>query len=100
MRKAMEETRRRRDVQLIYNREHNIQPETIRKAIRDLLEVATETDGREAVAKRAESLPRDQLQLMVLQLEEEMHGAAETLEFERAAEIRDRILILRKKLEP
>ncbi|MCX5974424.1 MAG: excinuclease ABC subunit UvrB [Coprothermobacterota bacterium] len=100
MRKAIEETRRRRDVQLIYNREHNIQPETIRKAIRDLLEVATETDSREAIAKRAESLPRDQLQLMVLQLEEEMHGAAETLEFERAAEIRDRILILRKKLEP
>jgi excinuclease ABC subunit B len=99
MRKAIEETRRRRDVQLIYNREHNIQPETIRKAIRDLLDVAGETDGREAIAKRAESLPKDQLQLLVLQLEEEMHGAAETLEFERAAEIRDRILILRKKLE-
>ena len=99
MRKAIEETRRRRDVQLIYNREHNIQPETIRKAIRDLLEVATEADGREAVAKRAESLPRDQLKLVVLQLEEEMHGAALTLEFERAAEIRDRIIILRKKLE-
>ncbi|MEI6529878.1 MAG: excinuclease ABC subunit UvrB [bacterium] len=100
MRKAIEETRRRRDVQLIYNREHNIQPETIRKAIRDLLEVDTEAEGREAVAKRAESLPRDQLQLMVLQLEEEMHSAALTLEFERAAEIRDRIIILRKKLEP
>jgi excinuclease ABC subunit B len=99
MRKAIEETRRRRDVQLIYNREHNIQPETIRKAIRDLLEVAGETEIEEVVEKRAESLPRDQLQLMVLQLEEEMHGAAETLEFERAAEIRDRILILRKKLE-
>ena len=100
MRKAIEETRRRRDVQVIYNREHNIQPETIRKAIRDLLEVDTEAEGREAVAKRAESLPRDQLQLMVLQLEEEMHGAALTLEFERAAEIRDRIIMLRKKLEP
>jgi excinuclease ABC subunit B len=99
MRKAIEETRRRRDVQVIYNREHNIQPETIRKAIRDLLEVDTEAEGREAVAKRAESLPRDQLQLMVLQLEEEMHGAALTLEFERAAEIRDRIIMLRKKLE-
>jgi excinuclease ABC subunit B len=90
MRKAIDETTRRRDTQLAFNREHGITPTTIRKAIRTALadQLRAREVAREAIhATRGEY---DQVEL-VSQLEEEMLAAAEALEFEKAAQLRDRI---------
>jgi excinuclease ABC subunit B len=90
MARAMEETRRRREAQVAYNREHGITPETIHKAVRAGIEaeVAGRRAARVAVHLSQEDFARTEL---VRELETEMHKAAEQLEFERAAELRDRI---------
>jgi excinuclease ABC subunit B len=90
MKKAIDETTRRRDTQLAFNKEHNITPKTIRKAIRTAL--ADQLRAREVArqAIRATGAEYDQIEL-VSQLEVEMLAAAETLDFERAAQLRDRI---------
>jgi len=91
MRKAIDETNRRREIQTKYNEEHNIEPQTIRKAIRDGIEKEI-SDSRYAYESVGES--EDQYFSMehIKELEEEMQTAAAELEFERAAELRDRIL--------
>jgi len=90
MRRAMDETRRRREIQAAYNAEHGIRPESIRKAIRAGIEaeVAGRRAARRAVRLSEKDFARTEL---VRELEAEMHRAAERLEFERAAELRDRI---------
>jgi excinuclease ABC subunit B len=90
MKKAIDETTRRRDTQLAFNKEHGITPKTIRKAIRTAL--ADQLRARETAraAIRATGSEYNQIEL-VSQLEEEMLAAAEALEFERAAQLRDRI---------
>jgi excinuclease ABC subunit B len=100
MRKAIQETNRRRQVQMEYNQKNNIKPESIRKAIHDLLEVLPSQipEAREKVLKETSPLSKEEAQFMIMHLEEEMRIAAETLEFERAAEIRDRIFELKKKI--
>lgn len=102
MKRAIEETERRRRVQIGFNKKHGIKPETIRKAITDILEL---TSYREAKAEKAletsgviRSLPREELLRTVQLLEEEMTEAASELEFERAAVIRDQIKELREEL--
>ncbi|MFQ5501399.1 MAG: excinuclease ABC subunit UvrB [Phycisphaerae bacterium] len=94
MRKAMDETARRRVLQEAYNREHGITPETIRKAIRKGLEetVKARKTAREAI--RASEDAYD-LTVSIEELEAEMLAAAEALEFEKAAELRDRIQALK-----
>ncbi|MBE3123630.1 MAG: UvrB/UvrC motif-containing protein, partial [Planctomycetes bacterium] len=90
MERAIGETTRRRDRQLAYNREHGIRPETIHKAIRAGIEA--EVQGRRAARKAVRLSESDFARTeLVRELEGEMHRAAERLEFERAAELRDRI---------
>jgi len=90
MRRAIDETDRRRTKQAAYNAEHGIKPETIRKAIRSGIEA--EVEGRRAARRAVRLSEKDFARTeLVRQLEAEMHRAAERLEFERAAELRDRI---------
>jgi excinuclease ABC subunit B len=90
MRQAIDETRRRREMQLAFNAEHGITPQTVRKAIRASLE--TEVKARKTVqeAIKANESQLDQSEIIKL-LEEEMLQSAQNLEFERAAELRDKI---------
>ncbi|KKL55819.1 hypothetical protein LCGC14_2251600, partial [marine sediment metagenome] len=99
MRRAMEETGRRRQVQLAYNAEHDITPQTIRKAIRDTLtqEVSAHRIAREAVGASMSQYDKSQA---VAELEAEMLEAADDLDFERAAELRDRILEFNESRNP
>ncbi|MGC9316621.1 MAG: excinuclease ABC subunit UvrB [Armatimonadota bacterium] len=100
MQRAIDETERRREKQIAYNEEHGITPETIKKAVRDVIrfheeiaEEAERTVPREAVGELAAA----DLDALIQALEEEMKAAAEELEFERAAELRDEIEELRAK---
>jgi excinuclease ABC subunit B len=90
MERAINETRRRRKVQMAYNRKHNITPETVRKAIRDGIEKEV-SRNRQAWSGVGLSEGEYIKQEFVKELEEEMHSAAAELQFERAAELRDRI---------
>ena len=108
MSKAKEETNRRREIQMAYNREHGIEPRTIRKAIRDVLEAprlgaaAARDSEPGALGKsrsiRGDAVPLDQLMLTISDLEKEMKAAARALEFEQAALLRDEITRLKKLL--
>ena len=97
MRTALDETERRRTVQLAWNEQHGIEPEGISKQIRDI------TDGLRVAEESpdyvvATDLPRDELLRMIKELESQMKSAARELEFERAAQLRDRIVELRREL--
>ena len=98
MQRAIDETNRRRQIQLAYNKEHNVTPETIRKAIRTGLEseIQARRVAREAV--RASEAQYTQQELLAM-LEKEMLEAAEALEFEKAAAIRDRIKQVKEQPE-
>src|SRR5262249_15300074 len=98
MREAIAETERRRVVQGEYNREHGITPESVKKAIRELLETVPERDYYTVEVAREESRWESPAALAahVAELERAMKDAAKRLDFERAAELRDRIKALRK----
>jgi excinuclease ABC subunit B len=102
---ALDETNRRRAVQLAYNEEHGITPETIRKGVSDIAEFLTldtphvpSTKRRRGAAK-VEGMSREELEKLVVTLEEEMFAAAEELRFEYAAKLRDEIKDLRRELD-
>ena len=97
MRKAIDETERRRKIQLAHNEEHGIEPETIRKAIRRGIEdeIAHREYARKAVDQDETNYVTAEL---VAELEREMFEAAERLDFEDAAKIRDEVTKLRRKL--
>jgi excinuclease ABC subunit B len=104
MRRAISETQRRRQIQLAYNREHGIDPTTIRKKVSDiLLSLTGETAapsprrGRRRKRERAE-MPREELERLIRSLEDEMRDAARDLRFEYAARLRDEVRELRKEL--
>jgi excinuclease ABC subunit B len=105
MKRAISETQRRRKIQLEYNREHGIDPQTIRKKVSDiLLTIQAEGQGApkpERKRRRREhpELPREELGRLIRTLEEEMHEAAKDLRFEYAARLRDEVRDLRKELE-
>ena len=99
MKKAIDETERRRKVQMQYNEEHGITPQTIRKAVRDLISISKEiTKEQAAFEKDPESMNLGELRKLIADVEKKMRKAAADLSFEAAAELRDRMLEL-KKLE-
>ncbi|UGV40824.1 excinuclease ABC subunit UvrB [Methanococcoides orientis] len=92
---ALKESARRREMQLAYNKEHNIIPQTIRKALQKELVEAEYEEVKSEVLEVAEDLSDMELADMIIDLEAEMHSAAANLEFERAAALRDQIKELR-----
>ncbi|MCX6509673.1 MAG: excinuclease ABC subunit UvrB [Actinobacteria bacterium] len=110
MQRAISETNRRRGLQEAYNKEHGIDPQTIRKAVTDILATLRGTSGatvpgadkrstaRDKVRSGLAELPADELGRLVLTLEEEMKEAAADLRFEYAARLRDEIKELRREL--
>ncbi len=90
MKHAIEETERRRKKQLEYNKKHNIVPQTIRKAISDLIDLPWKKD-EEIEETDFSNLTEEQFKALITELTEEMYLKADTLEFEEAAKIRDKI---------
>ena len=100
MEKAISETERRRAIQEAYNREHGITPTTIKKAVRDLIAVSKKVAETEVKLKKdPESMNRKDLTMVIAQVEKQMRAAAADLNFEQAAEVRDKMLELKKNLE-
>jgi excinuclease ABC subunit B len=99
MRRAIEETYRRRGIQMEYNEQHGITPVAIRKAIRDLSDEVRAVAEERAEYEIADDVPKDELARLVKDLEGQMRQAAKNLEFERAAALRDQIVELRKRME-
>jgi excinuclease ABC subunit B len=111
MDRAIGETQRRREKQIAYNKEHGINPQTIRKAVGDILSVLRPSEGslstvksgrrdreREKVVNELRSLPQQELGRLIQTLEEEMNLAASELKFEYAARLRDEMKDLRREL--
>jgi excinuclease ABC subunit B len=102
MRNAIDETNRRRAIQVAYNTEHGIEPQTIRKAIHAIVSYA-QGDGdvvdAEEVARELSNLPRDEALRLIASLEEDMTSAAEKLDFESAARLRDQVVRLRARID-
>jgi excinuclease ABC subunit B len=111
MRSAIDETSRRRGLQVAYNAEHGINPQTIRKAVGDILSMLRPDDTapvpgkdrrrqreRDKVQRELKTLPQQELGRLIQTLEEEMHEAAAELKFEYAARLRDEINDLRREL--
>jgi excinuclease ABC subunit B len=100
---ALDETNRRRAVQLAYNEEHGITPESIQKGVSDIAEFlsleAPTVPKRRRGAKKVEGMSPAELERLIVTLEEEMFAAAEELRFEYAAKLRDEIKELRRELQ-
>ena len=100
MRKAIQETERRRNIQEAYNKENGITPTTIKKAVRDLITVSKAVAETEAKLKKdPESMNRKELTKLITKVEKQMREAAASLNFEQAAELRDKMIELKKNLE-
>jgi excinuclease ABC subunit B len=104
MRVAIAETDRRREIQLAYNEEHGITPETVQKGISEIseflsMESKTQPTGRRRVRADQEVASPEDLEKLIVELEEEMLAAADGLRFEEAARIRDELKELRRDLE-
>ena len=100
MRLAMDETMRRRTLQEKYNEEHGITPKTIKKAVRDLISISkavAETEDK--LMKDPESMSRKELEKLIGQVQKQMQTAAADLNFEMAAQLRDKMIELKKNLE-
>ena len=99
MRKAIDETNRRRSLQQKYNEEHGITPTTIKKAVRDLIAISKAAqEDREDHGKEIESMDAAELNKLAKELQKKMHKAAAELNFEEAAVLRDRMLEVKKAL--
>jgi len=99
MRRAIDETERRRNIQMKYNEEHGITPQTIKKAVRDLISISKKVAAEELrLEKDPESMSEKELTKLVKELEKKMKKAAAELNFEAAAELRDKLIELKKML--
>jgi len=103
MQRSIDETNRRRYIQMEYNRDHGITPRTIQKAVRGILEITlpaevAEEKGLYRTGKPLKDMARQEIEQMISKLEQEMRNAARELAFERAAEVRDLIIELRKEM--
>ncbi len=101
MRKAISETNRRRSIQMDYNQKHGITPKTIEKGIRDVIEITkvAEDDVKYHVNKDENFMTPDEVSKLIDRLKKEMKTAASDLQFERAAELRDKIEELKGRLK-
>ncbi len=99
MRRAMDETQRRREKQDAFNKAHGIVPKTIIKSVRDLLDISAQDDEKSSAERRGEirSMTKQQKAEQIAKLEKQMKEAAKMLEFELAAALRDQIIELRGK---
>lgn len=99
MKRAIDETNRRRSIQQKYNEEHDITPQTIQKAVRDLISISKVIDKQELkFEKDPESMNRQELEKLIKDVEKRMKKAAADLNFEEAAELRDQMAELKKLL--
>ncbi len=99
MEKAISETNRRRKIQQEYNEAHGITPQTIHKAVRELISISKAVDdGPKEFVKDAESMSEKELKALIAKVSKKMHSAAADLNFERAAELRDQLIELKKQL--
>ncbi len=100
MRAAIDETNRRRELQQKYNEEHGITPQTIKKSVRDLISISKEIAKEEVrFEKDPESMDEKELKKLIADVEKKMKKAASELDFEAAAELRDKMVDLKKTLE-
>ena len=100
MKKAIEETNRRRAIQQKYNEEHGITPQTIKKAVRDLISISKVIAKEEVqFEKDPESMDREELEKLIATIQKKMKKAAADLNFEAAAELRDKMIELKNKLQ-
>jgi excinuclease ABC subunit B len=104
MRKAIQETNRRRAIQVAYNEEHGITPETVRKGISDITDFLAIESKVPAASRRKrkpdeEAMSPEEISRTIVELEEEMLVAADDLRFEYAARLRDEIKELRRELD-
>ena len=100
MRRAIDETLRRRELQEAYNKEHGITPKTIKKAVRDLISISKEVaKTQKKLEKDMESMSREELEELIGKVQKQMKAAAADLNFEMAAELRDQMIELKKNLE-
>ena len=100
MKKALDETERRRKIQKQYNEEHGITPQTIKKAVRDLIRISSKADN-EGINdnKDPESMSKEELQKSIAKIMKKMNQAATELNFELAASLRDQMIEYKKHLQ-
>ena len=99
MRVAIDETKRRREVQQQYNEEHGITPTTIQKSVRDLIAISKKVAAEEMeFDKEPESMSRKELEKLIGDIQKKMKKAAAELNFEAAAEYRDKMVTLKNML--
>ncbi|MBE6471857.1 MAG: excinuclease ABC subunit UvrB [Coriobacteriaceae bacterium] len=102
MKLAIDETRRRREIQMRFNEEHGIEPKTIRKAINDIMDYVRDDEQNttaEQVNKELASLSRSEVMRIITSMEDDMAEAARTMNFEEAARLRDQVVKLRASFE-
>ena len=99
MRKAIDETNRRRSIQMKYNEEHGITPQTIKKAVREVMRISKKVEaGGFDLEKDIESMSRKELEVVVKKIQKKMNQAAADLNFEEAAALRDQMLEIKKQM--
>ena len=100
MKNAIEETKRRREIQMAYNEEHGITPTTIQKSVRDLISISKKVAATELqMDKDPESMSEKELEKLIADVTKQMKKAAAELNFEAAAELRDKLIELKKLLK-
>ena len=100
MKKAIQETERRRKIQMAYNEEHGITPQTVKKAVRDLISISKKVAAEELqFEKDPESMSQKELEKLIKDVTKQMKKAAADLNFEAAAELRDKLIELKKQLQ-
>ncbi len=102
MHRAIAETRRRRKIQMEYNEKHGIEPQTIRKAINDIMSSIVDESSQvdaETINKELAELSRDEVMRMIMSMEDEMRSASANMDFEEAARLRDQVVKLRTTVD-
>ena len=99
---AIDETKRRRSIQMQYNEDHGIEPQTIRKAINDIMDYVTDEVGNttaEQVNAELAALSREEVLRIIASMEDEMASASQSMDYEEAARLRDQVVKLRASVE-